>query len=201
MDIRSLAVFCGSSNGRQMLYRDAATEMGQLLAREQIKLVYGGGKNGMMGTVADAALAAGGHVHGVMLQMFEQYEVCHRGLTELEMVPDMHIRKKRMEELSDAFVIMPGGAGTMDEFFEQWTWMQIGIHSKPCAILNTNGFYDGLLAFIRNSLVGEGYLLAAYADALIVANTPAELLSQLRSYVPLESKTVLASKVAAGRRD
>lgn len=201
MQVNSVAVYCGSALGKNPAFLQAATELGELLAREKVQLVYGGSKNGVMGTIADAVLNGGGNVIGVTLKMFEQYEVAHKTLPQLEVAENMHVRKNRMAELSDAFVILPGGAGTLDEFFEQWTWMHIGIHTKPCAILNTAGYYDKLLDFLQNSVVSNGYLLQAYMDALIVAATPAELLAKLRAYEPLPGRKELLEKVAAGRRD
>jgi uncharacterized protein (TIGR00730 family) len=200
MRLRAAAVFCGSASGKSPLYQQSAMAMGRLLAREKITLVYGGGKNGLMGMTADAALAEQGKVIGVMPVLFEKYEVAHKSLTRLEMVQNMHERKQRMAELSDAFIILPGGAGTMDEFFEQWTWMHIGVHKKPCAILNVNGYYDRLLGFIRHDMVRSGFLLPGYLDGLIVSKTPADLLKQLRAYKPLPSKRHMAEKVKSGRR-
>jgi uncharacterized protein (TIGR00730 family) len=200
MIVNSVAVYCGSALGKNPAFLQAATELGELLAREKIQLVYGGSKNGVMGTIADAVLNGGGKVIGVTLKMFEQYEVAHTALPQLEVAENMHIRKNRMAELSDAFIILPGGAGTLDEFFEQWTWMHIGVHTKPCAILNTAGYYDKLLDFLQNSVVANGYLLQAYLDALIVAATPAELLAKLRAYEPLPGRKELLEKLEAGKR-
>ena len=143
MDMR-ICVFCGSSFGNNEVYGNAAREMGRTLAAHKIGLIYGGGRVGLMGVLADAALNAGGAVIGVIPRSLVEREIQHTSLTELHTVATMHERKTRMAELADAFIALPGGAGTLEEIFEQWTWAQLGIHRKPCGFLNTNGFFDPL---------------------------------------------------------
>jgi uncharacterized protein (TIGR00730 family) len=156
-DIKSLCVYCGSSSGGNPEYTEAAKAFGTRLAKEGIALVYGGGKVGLMGTVADAVLAAGGRVIGVIPRQLVEKEVAHTGLSELQVVETMHERKTRMYELSDAFVALPGGFGTMDEMFEMLTWAQLGLHSYPCAFLDVRGFYAGLAASMDH-MVAEGFV-------------------------------------------
>lgn len=182
-----VAVFCGSSFGHDARYRDIAEALGHHLASEGIDLVFGGGNVGLMGVVADAVLAAGGKVYGVIPESLRERELAHAGLTQLEVVADMHQRKARMSELADAFVALPGGPGTMDELFEAWTWGQLGYHRKPCAVLNAHGYYDQLLAFVRH-MAGEGFLKPQYADMLIVEQQPEALIRAIRGYQPPASK-------------
>src|SRR5262249_19565137 len=146
--MKSIGVFCGSSFGAKPEYTAAAREVGALLARRGIALVYGGGKVGLMGVVADAALAEGGRVIGVIPQLLMKKEVAHAGLTELRVVASMTERKLLMGELSDAFIALPGGIGTLDEFFEVWTWTQLGLQTKACGLLNVDGFFDPLIEFL-----------------------------------------------------
>ena len=150
--MRSLGVFCGSSPGAQSAYADAARAMGHTLAERGIRLVYGGGHVGLMGVLADAAMAAGGDVIGVITEGLQRREVGHKGLPELRVVPSMHERKAVMATLSEAFVALPGGAGTLDELFEAWTWTQLGIHRKPVGFLNTAGYFDPLLTFLDRAV-------------------------------------------------
>src|SRR5216684_2485810 len=161
--LRSLAVFCGSSLGVASIYREAAREVGRLLGQRAIRLVYGGGHVGLMGVVADACLNAGGRVIGVIPQALADKEVAHRGLTELRVVSSMHERKAVMAELSDAFVALPGGYGMWEELFEMLTWSQLGIHCKPCGLLNVNGYYDPLLD-LADQAVSEGFLREVNRD-------------------------------------
>ncbi len=177
--IRSVCVFCGSSSGADPAYEAAAQRFGTLLAEAGLTLVYGGGKRGLMGAVADAALAAGGRVVGVIPKLLLDREVGHRGLHDLHIVDDMHQRKKLMADLSDAFVTLPGGAGTLEEIFEVYTWAQLGYHAKPMALLDTAGYFQPLLALLRHA-ADQGFLQAAYLDLLQVAREPQELLEQLR---------------------
>lgn len=171
---RSVTLFTGSAGGARPVYAEAIAELARAFADRGIRLVYGGGHVGLMGCVADAALAAGGHVTGVMPQALVDGEIAHTGLTALEVVADMHARKLRMSELGEAFVALPGGAGTLEEFFEVWTWQQLGIHDKPVALYDIDGFWQPLLTMINN-LVEEGFLAARYRDGLIVVRTPDEL--------------------------
>lgn len=178
-----LCVFTGSSSGARPEYRAAATELGRLLAARGIGLVYGGARVGLMGAVADAVLAGGGEAIGVIPEALVAKEVAHAGLTELRIVGSMHERKAQMVDLADAFVALPGGWGTLEEFFEVLTWLQLGLHRKPCGLLNTQGYFDGLLAFLAHT-IHERFVRTEYAAALTVATAPAELLDRLRSTTP-----------------
>jgi uncharacterized protein (TIGR00730 family) len=178
-----LCVFCGSRSGTDPRFVREARAFGALLAREGIGVVYGGARVGMMGAVADAALEAGGEVIGVIPQALMQREIAHTGLSELRVVESMHQRKAMMAALADGFVALPGGAGTLEEIFEAWTWVQIGLHQKPCALLNTAGYYDGLVGFLDHAMRME-LLDRVHREALIVAREAGELLAALRAYVP-----------------
>lgn len=182
-----VAVFCGSSAGLDPVYTSAAAALGRFFAEQQIALVYGGGKVGLMGVIADAVMDAGGQVYGVIPVSLQSKELAHPGLTELFVVADMHERKAKMAELADAFVAMPGGAGTLEEIFEAWTWAQLGYHSKPCAFYNVNGFYDPLLQMITN-MTQAGFLKSVHADMLIQADQPEALLQALQQYQPPQHK-------------
>jgi uncharacterized protein (TIGR00730 family) len=166
--MKSLCVFCGSSPGNRPAYAALAVRTGELIARSDLTLVYGGGRVGLMGALADAALAAGGRVVGVIPQMLIDREVGHAGLSQLHVVRTMSERKILMGDLADAFLALPGGIGTMDELFEAWTWTQLGLHRKPCALLNLDGYYDPLIAFLDHA-VDEGFLEPRYRAALLVA--------------------------------
>lgn len=181
--MKSLAVFCGSHAGRGEVYRAAAVRFAREVARREITLVYGGGNVGLMGVVADSALAAGGRVIGVLPRFLQERELGHAELTELHLVDSMHERKARMAELSDAFVALPGGLGTLEELFEAWTWMQLGLQHKPCGLLAVGSFFDPLLAFLDRASE-EGFVSANHRALLKVANDPAVLLSKLASAVP-----------------
>jgi uncharacterized protein (TIGR00730 family) len=172
-----LCVFCGSSPGHDPTYGTLAAQMGRTLAQRGIGVVYGGGRVGLMGMVADAALAAGGEVIGVIPQTLMDRERGHPGLTELRVVDSMHARKALMAELSDGFVALPGGIGTLEEIFEVWTWAQLGIHRKPCGLINTGGFFTPLIGFL-DQVVAAGFLSPASRAILTVAASPDELLAQ-----------------------
>ncbi|HJU42381.1 MAG TPA: TIGR00730 family Rossman fold protein [Vicinamibacterales bacterium] len=176
--MRRVCVFCGSNVGQQHAYAEAAQTMGALLARRGIGLVYGGGNVGLMGVIADAALAAGGDVIGVIPQALANREIAHTGVSALHVVDSMHTRKAMMAELSDAFVAMPGGVGTFEEFFEAVTWTQLGLQRKPCGLLNVNGFYSPLAAFI-DSAVSEGFIKPVHRAAIVIDSDPARLLDTL----------------------
>ena len=176
--MRRLCVFCGSSVGNQPAYAEAARAMGALLAARGIGLVYGGGHVGLMGVLADAVMADGGEVIGVIPQTLADREIAHTGLTELRVVDSMHTRKAMMAELADAFVAMPGGVGTFEEFFEVVTWTQLGVHRKPCGLLNVNAFYTPLAAFIDQA-VSEGFIRPIHRAAVVVDSDPARLLDTL----------------------
>jgi uncharacterized protein (TIGR00730 family) len=173
-----ICVFCGSRMGASPLYREAARGFGTLLAERGLGLVYGGGRVGLMGTLADAVLAAGGSVWGVIPRALADLEVAHAGLTDLAVVGSMHERKARMADLADAFVALPGGLGTLDELFEIWTWFQLGIHGKPIGLLNVGGYFDSLLAFL-NRTVEEGFVHPTDRATAIVDDDPARLLDRM----------------------
>ena len=181
--MKRLCVFCGSSPGVRPAYVQAARALGGLLAARGIGVVYGGASIGVMGAVADGALEAGGEVIGVIPQKLAVREVSHESLSALHVVDSMHERKALMAELSDAFVALPGGIGTFEELFEVWTWAQLGMHAKPCALLDVERYYAPLLAFIEHS-VEEGFLRPVYRDMLIVADDAESLLGQLAQWHP-----------------
>jgi uncharacterized protein (TIGR00730 family) len=176
-----ICVYTGSRHGSRPEYEAAARVFGSLLAREGIGLVYGGGHLGLMGVVADAALAAGGEVVGVIPRKLVEWEVAHRGLTELHVVHSMHERKQMMADLSDAFVALPGGIGTMEELFEVWAWLHLGYHDKPCALLDVAGFYEPLIVFL-DRMVAEGFLKAGTREMLLTDTDGEALLERLRAF-------------------
>ncbi|QXP83657.1 TIGR00730 family Rossman fold protein [Methylococcus sp. ANG] len=188
MELKSVCVYCGSSAGERPEYFDEAHRFGRLLAARGIRLVYGGASVGLMGAVADAALAAGGEVVGVIPHALVAKEIAHAGLTDLVVTGSMHERKARMAELSDGFVALPGGIGTFEELFEAWTWAQLGIHHKPCALLNVAGYYDRLVAFLEHA-AGEGFMRRLHRSMLLVARQPEELLEAFAAYRPPEVET------------
>jgi uncharacterized protein (TIGR00730 family) len=181
--VRRVCVYAGSNPGSDPAYADAARALARLLAERRIGLVFGGSNVGLMGILADTALAAGGEVIGVMPQALVDREIAHRGLTELRVVGSMHERKALMADLSDAFIAVPGGIGTLEELIEVYTWSQLGIHDKPCGVLNVRGYYDGLAAFLDHA-VEEGFLRPQHRAVLSVAADPAELLEQFAAYDP-----------------
>lgn len=166
------------------MYKAAAAEMGRLLANRGLRLVYGGGHVGLMGAVADGALAAGGEVTGVMPQSLIDREIGHNGITEMRVVTSMHERKALMADLADAFIALPGGHGTLDEFCEILTWAQLGIHAKPCGILNVAGYYDPLLEMFSRA-VEEGFLKAVHRDMILVDGDPFRLVERMERAVPV----------------
>ncbi|QRY79863.1 TIGR00730 family Rossman fold protein [Pseudomonas sp. PDNC002] len=184
MTLRSICVFCGASPGATPIYQETAEALGRYLAENGIQLVYGGGAVGLMGMVANAALAAGGEVIGIIPQSLKDAEVGHHGLTRLEVVDGMHARKARMAELSDAFIALPGGLGTLEELFEVWTWGQLGYHGKPLGLLEVNGFFDPLLTFLDH-LVQERFVRQPHRDMLQRADSPAALIEALAAWKPL----------------
>jgi uncharacterized protein (TIGR00730 family) len=173
-----ICVYCGSRQGALPAYADAARAFGTLIGRAGHGLVYGGGNVGLMGAVADAVLAAGGPVIGVIPEALVQREVGHQGLSEQHVVPDMHVRKRMMAERADAFVALPGGIGTLEELYEVWTWRQLGYHDKPVGLLNVRGFYDALLTFMDHT-VAEGFLDPAQRAMPIVDTDPSRLLARI----------------------
>ncbi|WP_435096990.1 TIGR00730 family Rossman fold protein [Halarchaeum sp. P4] len=187
----TLCVYCGSSPGDRPEYVEAATALGEALAARDVTLVYGGGRVGMMGAVADAALAAGGDVHGVIPESLEAKEVAHSGLTELKVVESMHARKARMAELADGFVALPGGFGTLEEIVEVLTWAQLGFHGNPCGFLNVAGYYDDLAAFFDHQ-TDEGFVEAKHREMVVFADDIEELLAAYESYDAPSIKSVLS---------
>ncbi|WP_118182073.1 TIGR00730 family Rossman fold protein [Paraburkholderia phosphatilytica] len=181
--MKSVCVFCGSSDGARPVYADAAKAFGRALVAAGLTLVYGGGKVGLMGVIADTVMAEGGRAVGVIPELLVDKEVGHKGLSELHVVPDMHQRKKMMADLADAFVAMPGGAGTLEELFEVYTWAQLGYHHKAVALYNIDGFYDPLIALLRHT-VHEGFMRQTYFDILQIDADPAALIGRLRAYQP-----------------
>jgi uncharacterized protein (TIGR00730 family) len=178
--LKSICVFAGSSLGAAPEFADAARELGREIARRGSRLVYGGARTGLMGIVAEAALAANGQVTGVIPSFLEDREVAHRGLSELVVVGSMHERKETMARLSDGFVALPGGFGTLDEFFEVLTWAQLGLHDKPCGLLDVRSYYQSLLAFMDRA-VADGFVKQAYRARVLVASDPVALLDQFES--------------------
>ncbi|HKA57571.1 MAG TPA: TIGR00730 family Rossman fold protein [Gemmatimonadales bacterium] len=188
--LRRLCVFCGSSAGVRPEYVRAAQDFGRLLVERRIGLVYGGAHVGLMGALADAALGAGGEVVGVIPHALVQHEIAHRGLTELRVVADMHERKATMAELSDGFVALPGGAGTLEELFEVWTWGQLGLHHKPCGLLDVSGYFTRLRAFLDHA-ASEGFLRTEHRNMLIVETEPKALLDSFARYAaPVAEKWI-----------
>jgi uncharacterized protein (TIGR00730 family) len=181
--MKRIGVYCGSNKGVRPEYAAAAQTLGALLAREKIELVYGGGSVGLMGIVADAALAQGGHVIGVIPQKLHIREIIHHGLPDLRIVKDMHERKAMMADLSDGFIALPGGYGTFEEFFEVLAWSQLGWHTKPFGLLNIAGFYSPLLQFLDHTR-DEGFIRPLHRDLVLVADDPEQLLQQLRKFRP-----------------
>jgi len=178
MKISSLAVFCGSKNGNNPVYIKHAQELGKLLAKKNITLIYGGGSTGIMGAVADATMESGGKVIGVITKKLVDWEHQHQGITDLSIVDDMHIRKQRMYDLCDAAVILPGGVGTLDEFFEMVTWNQLSIHDKKIYILNSDNFFDFLLKHIQQ-MEKQGFLYESVLERITVLDEPEQLLQYL----------------------
>ena len=176
----NICVFAGSSSGRRPEYTEAARLLGEILARRGLGLVYGGASVGLMGAAADAALAAGGEVIGVLPRWLNRRELAHTGLTELRVVASMHERKAQMAELSDAFVVLPGGIGSMEECFEVWTWSQLGIHAKPLGLLNVAGYYDRLGGFL-DMMVEEQFLRGSHREMLLSNSDPDALIEALLS--------------------
>lgn len=191
--MKKLAVFCGSKDGATPIFRQAAATLGTTLAAHQIGLVYGGSRVGTMGAVADAVLAANGQAVGVLPHFLQEKEIAHPNLTELHLVESMHDRKAKMAELADGFIILPGGPGTMEEFFEVFTWAQLGLHEKPCGILNIDGYYDPLVALFQQ-METQGFLITEHASMLLVDSDPERLLERFRTYHAPHVKTYMNTK-------
>ncbi|MGD1020263.1 MAG: TIGR00730 family Rossman fold protein [Verrucomicrobiia bacterium] len=179
----SICVYCGSSPGNDPAFVRAAREMGTLIAKRGLTLVYGGGNVGLMGVLADAAIAAGGRVVGVIPDHLVRMEVGHKGLTELHVVATMHERKAMMAKLADGLLALPGGVGTLEEIIEAFVWMQLGLHAKPCAVLNVNGYYDPLMKFLAH-MTESRFLRPEQLSQLIVVREPSEALDRLQSFAP-----------------
>jgi uncharacterized protein (TIGR00730 family) len=182
-NLSSIAVYCGSNRGADPAFAEAAGAMGALLAERGIRLVYGGGHVGLVGVLADAVLAAGGEVLGVITRALEAKEVVHRRLTELVVTATMHERKAAMADAADAFIMLPGGYGTFDEFFEVLTWTQLGIHDKPCGVLDVAGFFAPLRDLL-DAATAAGFVLPVHRNLVITESDPAALLDRLRVWTP-----------------
>lgn len=193
--MKRLCVFCGANAGRGSRYLEAAAVLGTTLARAQIGVVYGGAGIGLMGAVADAAREAGGEVIGVIPQNLMAREVAHRHLADLRVVSSMHERKAMMAELSDGFVALPGGVGTLEELFEVWTWSHLGLHRKPCALLDVDGFYSGLSGFLDH-VDREGFLREGVRDMLLIDDDAARLISRMRDWRAPQTPQVLTRATA-----
>ena len=180
----SVAVYCGSNPGNDPAYREAAVSLGQTLAERGISLVYGGGHVGLMGAVADAVLECGGEAHGVITEALEAKELAHHGLSTLRVVKTMHERKAAMADAADAFVMLPGGFGTLDEFFEVVSWTQLGIHDKPCGVLDVNGYFGPLRELIDGA-VTAGFVHPAHGDMVVIDADADRLLDRLASWTPV----------------
>jgi uncharacterized protein (TIGR00730 family) len=176
--LKRLAVYCGASMGADPLFEGTARKLGEEMARRGIELVYGGGHRGLMGVIADAVLDAGGRAFGIIPQALVDLEVAHTGLTELHIVASMHERKARMTELTDAFLAIPGGIGTLDELFEAWTWNALGYHAKPFCLLNVAGFWDGLIGFMDH-VTESGFMSPERRAQLLVADSIGEAIERL----------------------
>jgi len=182
-----VAVYCGSASGNEPVFVEATKKLGKYFAEQGIDVVYGGGHVGLMGTIADTVLEAGGKVFGVMPEDLVNREIAHKHLTDLAVVDNMHERKALMAEMADAFVALPGGAGTLEEIFEAWTWAQLGHHSKPCAFYNVHGFYEPLFGMLTN-MIQKGFLKPEYSNMLIRVDEPEALVEAFRFYKAPQKK-------------
>jgi uncharacterized protein (TIGR00730 family) len=182
--LSAVAVYCGSNSGNDPAYAEAAASLGRTLAKRGIRLVYGGGQVGLMGVVADAVMESGGEVYGVITEALVAREVSHRGLARLQVVGTMHERKAAMADAADAFVMLPGGFGTLDEFFEVLTWTQLGIHAKPCGVLDVAGFFAPLRALVDGA-VAAGFVHPAHRDMIVADDDPVRLLDRLAAWSPV----------------
>ena len=180
--MHAICVFCGANAGDRPAYADAARTLAALLVQRDLTLIYGGGSIGVMGILADATLAAGGRVIGVLPEHLSRREVAHTGATEMHIVGSMHERKAMMARRADAFIALPGGLGTLEELFEVLTWSQLGLHAKPCALLNVDGYYDPLIAFLDNAVM-RGFVQPRHRDMLLIDTRPARLLDRIGAYV------------------
>lgn len=181
--MKRICVFCGSSSGTDPVYLNAAEKLGEFLAKKGVGLVYGGGRVGLMGKIADTVMASGGEVVGVIPAALDEKEIAHRGITELRVVDSMHERKAMMADLADGFIAMPGGFGTFEEFCEIVTWAQLGIHKKPCALLNVNGFYDQMITMFDHS-TQQGFIRDEHRALVLVDTKIDTLFEKMTSYIP-----------------
>lgn len=184
-NLKAIAIFCGANVGSNPIYATTATQLANLFADSNITLVYGGANIGLMGILADQVLTRGGKAIGVIPQSLVDVEIAHKNLTELHVVHTMHERKALMAELADGFIMLPGGPGSLDEFFEMYTWAQLGYHKKPCGLLNVNGYYDHLLKYLDHA-VTEGFLKQSQRDMIIVDQSCQSLLQKFATYEPLQ---------------
>ena len=191
--MKRLCVFCGANSGYDPRYMKAAAALGRSIAQAGLGLVYGGASIGLMGAVADAALAEGGEVIGVIPQTLVAREVAHHGLSDLRIVTSMHERKALMADLSDGFIALPGGVGTLEELFEVWTWSHLGLHRKPCGLLDVAGFYSGLGRFIDH-VQQEGFLRDGVRDMLLMAENPTQMIAAMRAYVAPTTMALINSR-------
>ncbi len=188
--LKRICVFCGTNPGSRPVYSSAARELGRVLAEQDIELVYGGASVGIMGELADSVQEHGGHVTGIIPQQLMEKEAAHTGIRNLIVVASMHQRKSQMADMSDGFVALPGGIGTMEGFFEVLTWGQLGIHAKPAAILNVEGYFDQLTGFLDHA-VQEGFLTDTHRHAIIVESGPDRVLQRMRAFTPAESEKLM----------
>lgn len=191
--MKSIAVFCGSSEGASPVYKECAIQLGKELAARNLTLIYGGATVGLMGAVADSVMQAGGQVIGVLPHFLKQREIEHTRLTELIMVDSMHERKLKMSELADGFIALPGGPGTMEEYFEIFTWAQLGLHQKPCGLLNVNHYYDPLIALFSN-MAREQFMQEKHHSIMLNDVTPEGILRQMADYTPPPVKQYLTEE-------
>lgn len=193
--MKSITVFCGSSFGSDEIYKEQATLLGQTLAKQNIQLIYGGANVGLMGAVADGVLKEGGKAIGVLPHFLQSKEIAHQNLTELILVETMHERKTKMNDLCDGVIVLPGGYGTLEEFFEMITWAQLGLHKKPITILNIDGFYDDLIKLVQ-TMVDKGFLKQINQEMLLVSDSIDELLEKMRNYqAPMVGKWISKEKL------
>lgn len=179
--MKSITVFCGSSFGTDKIYEEQAFLLGKTLAKQKIQLIYGGSQTGLMGTIADSALSENGKVTGVLPHFLQSKEIAHKNLTELILVETMHERKTKMSDLCEGVIVLPGGYGTLEEFFEMITWAQLGLHKKPIGILNIDGFYNDLISLVQN-MVDKGFLKSVNRDMLLISDNIDDLLEKMRNY-------------------
>lgn len=180
---KNICVFCGASEGNRLEYRTAAEQLGKIIAKQNRRLIYGGGNKGLMGIIANAVLAHGGEVIGIIPERLVKAETAHHGITQLEVVDNMHQRKARLAELADGFIAMPGGTGTLEEVFEVWTGMQIGYHEKPVALFDIANFWQPMLSFLKHA-VQEGFIRENSYNTLIVSDNAEFVLKQMDDFVP-----------------